>query len=386
VLFESRPRRGRRALRRGSAALAASLPLAGLLAACGGDDDDDDDGADAATSTPAAASTNTAGSSAAATNTPADTPATATTGTSATATGSAAGGFSFTDDRRKDVTLPEVPERIVAQVGAAASLWDFGVRPIGVFGPLLKADGSLEPNAGSIDPDAVESVGDSFDNFDVEKLLSLDADLLVSTMYAPDDLWNIQEEAEPQVNEITPTIGISLAGLPVTTVIGRFEELATALGADVSAPEVAEGRARFDAASEAVKAAVAANPGLSVLFLSGSQDFLYIANPPDYGDLLYFQELGVEIVEPGMEAGAYWEELSWEQATKHPADLVLSDARGYSFTIEQLKGVPTMAEHPAFKADQVGLWRTEYVNSYASFAVVLEELAESIANARADVV
>jgi iron complex transport system substrate-binding protein len=38
------------------------------------------------------------------------------------------GGWSFTDDRGQKVTLGSPPTRIVAYIGAAAALHDFGIR------------------------------------------------------------------------------------------------------------------------------------------------------------------------------------------------------------------------------------------------------------------
>ena len=81
-----------------------------------------------------------------------------------------------------------------------------------------------------------------------------------------------------------------------------------------------------------------------------------------------------------------WETLSWEQAGKYPADLALNDARSAAFTKEQLSDYATWTSNPAVQAGQVGDWATEFVPSYAGFAVVLEELAETIQQSRADVV
>src|SRR4051812_42919727 len=44
------------------------------------------------------------------------------------------GSWVFTDDRGITVTLPGMPKRIIADVNVAAALWDFGVRPVGLFG------------------------------------------------------------------------------------------------------------------------------------------------------------------------------------------------------------------------------------------------------------
>jgi iron complex transport system substrate-binding protein len=124
-----------------------------------------------------------------------------------------------------------------------------------------------------------------------------------------------------------------------------------------------------------------------VAFISGTAEGSYwVGNPSIFADLLYFKELGLDIVQPDI-TGEYFEELSWEQASKYAADLLLVDARQWSATGEQLKEqVPTFAALPAAKADAFGSWKTEYVPSYAGFTPILEELAETIRAADPDVV
>jgi iron complex transport system substrate-binding protein len=94
----------------------------------------------------------------------------------------------------------------------------------------------------------------------------------------------------------------------------------------------------------------------------------------------------LDIVQP--DAGEeWWEELSWEQVAKYPADLILVDARSGSLTGEELAAqVPSFAALSAAKAGQFGAWQTEYVPSYAGVSAVLEDLAETIRGAKADVV
>lgn len=58
-------------------------------------------------------------------------------------------------------------------------------------------------------------------------------------------------------------------------------------------------QAEFDKAAEDVRAAAAENPGLKVLFASGTpEEAFYIANPSVNADLLFFKELGVDVVQP----------------------------------------------------------------------------------------
>lgn len=298
-------------------------------------------------------------------------------------------GWTFTDDRGVTITRPKRPERIVAYVPIAASLWDCGVRPVGVYGTTLRPDGTPEITVGEMDLDAVASLGETYGELDLEKLASLQPDLIVFDMYTQEvDLWGLSPDALAQVEQIAPIAGISFSGHPATTVIGRLEDLAAAVGADLTASGVTSAREQFSQASEEFKAAVAEKPGLTVLFMAGWPDNLYIANPAGWPDLQYLQELGLNIVTPETPDPEYpiWQTLSWEQAIKYPADLALQDDRSGAPSVEELKNFPTWAAHPAAKAGQVGAWQTEFVPSYRGFTLVLEALTEIIRKSRDDVV
>ncbi len=335
-------------------------------------------GDDKATQTPAP--TTTASPTASATASP-----TATASASPTATASA--GFEFTDDRGRTVTLPEKPVRVVAFSGAAAALWNFGIQVVGVFGPQKQADGSNDPSIGSMDLTKMESIGEEWGDIDLEKLKGLNPDLIVSTKLADDFLWYVTEEVNDAVEAMAPTIGIQFVEHPNDQTIKRFEELAVALGADVTAPDVVAQKARYDDAVAAVKGAVAANPGVTTLFLSPTPDLLYFAYEEYHPDVAFYKSIGVEVVTLTGEVDVAWEPVSWEQALKYPADLVMLDRRQGNPTPEEIEGfAPIWKELPAVKAGQVGWWQAEGAYSWGLFATQLENLAATIAGARSDVV
>ncbi len=296
------------------------------------------------------------------------------------------GPWEFTDDRRIKVSLPKRPVRVVAQSNAAAALWDLGFQVVGVFGPQRQADGKNDPEVGNVDLTKVMSVGEQWGEIDLEKLASLRPDLIVSTMWIPPQLWYVKDDVAAKVNTIAPTVGISVAQRPVSDVISRFEELAQALGADLKAPEVTAARERFNKASTDLKAAIAEKPGLKTMFAAGSLETFWVVNPPYYADLLYFKELGLDMVVPE-KPQQFTESLSWEQALRYPADLILYDVRQHVLPPSQLaEKVPTWNRHPAVKAGQVGSWHSTASYSYEGFAGIMEELANTIRNSRADIV
>jgi iron complex transport system substrate-binding protein len=304
------------------------------------------------------------------------------------ATPSAAGEWTYVDDYGVTITRPSRPERIVAYTTIAASLWDFGLRPVAFYGTSRRQDGSPEVYVGNIDLDAVESLGEEYGQIDLEALVSVKPDLIVNDMWSdPPDIWGMDTDAIAQMNQIAPIAEIEFVDRPITDTIESVEKLAGALGADLEAPQVLEAKERFAKASQDLEAAIAEKPGLTAIFVSATPEGSYwVGNPSIFADLMYFKELGLDIVQPKNPDG-YWEELSWEQADLYKADLILIDARKWSSTGAQLKAqVPTFAALPAAKLDAFGSWDTEYVPSYAGFAPVLEKLTAVIRDADPDVV
>ncbi|WP_405096674.1 ABC transporter substrate-binding protein [Micromonospora sp. NBC_01412] len=335
----SRPRLTRRGLLSAGGALA----LGALLGGCGGKDDE--------ASSPAAGS----------------------------------GPWSFTDDRPEKVTRDATPKRVVAFTGVAAALVDFGLdaQLVGVFGETTRADGSKEPQAGDLDVAKVAVLGNVWGEFSIEKYAALNPDLLVTHMYDPGAFWYVPDESRDKILGLAPTVAIKTARVPMNRPIERYAELAASLGADLKAKKVTDAKARFEAAAESVRQAVKANPGIKVLAASGSPDLFYASNPKVSTDLMYFAELGVDIVVPTkLEQGDYFEALSWENAGKFPADLILLDNRATAMQPADMAKKPTWAQLPAVKANQITPWDAVPRFSYAGAAPLLENLAKAIASAK----
>ncbi|MGW0506170.1 ABC transporter substrate-binding protein [Micromonospora sp. NPDC003241] len=297
----------------------------------------------------------------------------------------ASGPWSFTDDRPETVKADSRPSRVVAFTGSAAALVDFGLSReiVGVFGETKKADGSIDPQAGDVDVDSVEILGNVWGEFSVEKYAALRPELLVTHMYDPGAYWYVPDESKDKILPRAPVVTITTARVPMTTPIARYAQLAESLGADLSAAKVVDAKARFEAAAEAVRQAVKANPGITVMAASGSPDLFYVSNPKVSTDLMYFAELGVDIVVPTkLEAGDYFEALSWENTDKFPADLILLDNRATALQPPDLAAKPTWKQLPAVQAGQVVGWDAVPRFSYAGAAPLLENLATAIQGAK----
>ncbi|MGX6600649.1 ABC transporter substrate-binding protein [Micromonosporaceae bacterium Da 78-11] len=302
---------------------------------------------------------------------------------SAAGSTAATGPFAYTDGRGKNVSLPKAPTMIVAQVGAAASLWDFGIRPIGVFGPSKKADGSQDPQSGSVDLAAVTSVGNVYGEFNVEKYLTLQPELLITTMFDPKLLWYVPEESAARIEQIAPTIGVQLTKVDLLDAIKKFEDLAGKLGADLSAAPLVTARTAFQAADAAVKTAGAAatSAGLRIGAFSADKDKAYLAVPENFPDLLHFQAQGVPLTNPNKpdSAGAWWESLSWENVAKYPFDVILYDSRTQAVpSADLVRTNPAWAALPAVKNNQVIDWYSEAQLSYQGYTDRLTDLATKL--------
>jgi len=291
------------------------------------------------------------------------------------------GEWSFTDDKGVTVTLPATPQRVVIDVNAAAPLWDYGVRPVGVFGWNASYDGDFGLAGGNIDPAQVEVVGDVTEPIDVEALIGLDPDLIVTLTFIPDDpndYWSLAADGPlDQVRQVAPLVAISDIE-PSDVTVARFAELAAALGADLETDELVAANQAWHDAEAAFSAALAAKPEISVLFVAGSADTIYVANPQVAAALQYFRALGLTIpdVEITPENGNYWEYASLEDIGKYQTDILFSSYRG--LPIDELVAIPTVATLPAVANDQVFTWNQDTINSPQGLTSILGDLTAAI--------
>ncbi|WP_243870264.1 ABC transporter substrate-binding protein [Streptomyces liangshanensis] len=227
------------------------------------------------------------------------------------------------------------------------------------------------------------SLGRAFGEFNVEKYAALRPGLLVSNMFPPPDLWFVPQESRAKIEPLAPTVGITTARVSLRQPLRRYAELAASLGADLDAPHVVRAKERFDRAEATLRAAAADKGGLRVLAMSADNDQMYVAVPDSYCDLRYFAELGVEFVQgEKVDKWGFWEFLSWENAGKYPADLIMVDNRSEALTPAELAEHPTWNRLPAVAAGQITPWAMEERHSYAGYAPVLEQLAAAVTKSR----
>ncbi len=126
----------------------------------------------------------------------------------------------------------------------------------------------------------------------------------------------------------------------------RTADLAKALGADMNAKAAVDGKARFEPrpprSAKPPRPTRHQGPGGS-----GSADLFYASSPDTSADLKYFKSLGVEFITPDkLDESGFFESLSWENAGKYKADLVLLDNRTGTLQPEELKAKATWPRCP----------------------------------------
>lgn len=282
------------------------------------------------------------------------------------------GPWSFTDDLGQTVELDETPVRIAAYGDAGAALWNFGVTPVALFHYMDPAE---DPTFEDLDLSETEVIGTQYGEINLEELAAGQPDLIVTTTYDGDtaeSMYGFKDEAQlDKINDIAPVVGIEQSGSALD-VIQRNEELAASLGVETGdGSDVAEDRAAFEEASEALTAA--AEGGRTVLPMYAEDAGLYVVIPQDDPAMAYFQDLGVQFEETGGKDDYYWEILSWENADRYEPDLVLNSQRG-SYSTEQLEEQPVFGSLAAVEAGQVHPWKFKSMD-YPSLTSYMEELA-----------
>ncbi|WP_406405474.1 ABC transporter substrate-binding protein [Streptomyces sp. NBC_00879] len=292
------------------------------------------------------------------------------------------GPWSFADDRGKNVQLKAFPKNIVAFTGTAAALYDYGVKVKGVFGPTTTKDEKPDVQAGDLDVTKVEVIGNVYGEFKIEQYAALNPELLITNMWVKDDPWYVPPQSKDKIMKLAPSVLLWAAETTMQKALERHAELAASLGGDVKGKKAADAKARFEKAAARLRAAAKAKPDVKVLIGSGTPELFYVSVPKMSADTLYFQELGVKFVEPKPNAQGFFEELSWENAGKYGADIIILDNRTGTLQPDALKSKPTWTQLPAVKAGQVVPRVTEPIYSYDKCAPILEDLAKAIETAK----
>ncbi|MHC0431425.1 ABC transporter substrate-binding protein [Streptomyces sp. O3] len=285
-------------------------------------------------------------------------------------------GWEFTDDRGVTTRARRGPERVLAYVRAGAALSDLGVPPVAVYGSAHDGPVLDQAKAATLRGDSVRYLGPGA-ALDAAALQGAHADLLIDVTYDGTRPYAADETAARAAD--LPVIALSVAGAePLTRILGRFAELATALGATPGDTGTGTGTdAELSAAEETVRAAAAGGPPLTVLALSAAASGdVHIARPDAWPELRHLAGLGVRFVTPDPAGGVNWHTTTWERAGALGADLVLADCRGNAVQPPALETVP--AWRTLTTEALVEPWNPELPCSAAACAAYLRAVADAL--------
>ena len=266
-----------------------------------------------------------------------------------------------------EIAFDEQPDTLVLDCCAYSSLHEYGVEPDALFG----FDCENLFVMGDIDISGIERIGQDGE-IDVEKLAELRPDAIIGQGSAEGWSW-FDESVNSQLTRVAPFIPLpSTDSIPEG--IDATRDIADFLGGDVDSEAVLQADEDFETAQEELSAALEGKD-LSIMLASPTKEMLYTAVGFQQAALL--EDAGAEIVggEPPAE-GNPWGQVSWEEASSYPADIILVEGYGedWSFTADLWE------ELPAVEADQLGAWGSKGAmtsRAYADWLTEVTALVES---------
>ncbi|WP_035744941.1 ABC transporter substrate-binding protein [Haematomicrobium sanguinis] len=268
----------------------------------------------------------------------------------------------------REFTLPKAPETIVTDAYSAASMWDYGVRPDGVFGY-----GQEGTSIGNAQVSEMKNVGKDAE-LNLEALAQIAPDVIIG--YGNQDgtgytWWD--ESVQAQAVKIAPFLPVG--GDNAEDRIVFYEQLAKKLGGDTSA--VAADKAEYEKAVERLRALPESAKSLRILALSGDDQTAYIGRTA-IAQLNLLDSLGLNVVRAGEDANRAWGQMSWEEVSSAGSDVVLN----LDTTADVVSRNALYQALPAVKAGQVIGWDDKRPYTYASYAKWLGQLADALESAQ----
>lgn len=297
-----------------------------------------------------------------------------------------ASGWTYTDVLGTTVSLPNVPQRIAANLVTAAALWDLGIKVVAVFDYTATAYPDGDHIAwGNVDPKQVANVGDVDGNILPEDLLKVQPDVILTLTFDPADpsqTAGVVPDMADAIGKIAPVLVVTdMASTEIQ--LQRLVDLGASLGADLDAPDVVEGKTAYEAKVEEFRGVAAEKSELTSIFANVDADAFYVGGPQGVAELQFLASLGLVFANADSpEAGEFWETLSLEQALKYPADLFYNDVYSAFKTTEELQAQPGVGAIPAIEAGQVGEWARDFPVSYAGVTNFLETILTPLRDAQ----
>lgn len=281
--------------------------------------------------------------------------------------------WTYVDGAGETVTLDTVPTRIIATEDAAAALIPLGIRPVGIIGNSLPEDAKALQG---LDLTGIEMVGVAHNEIDIEKAAILQPDLVIAEYWPLDHEWGggvaVTGPGSP-LRDLAPVTGPAQLD-SVVGLIEEYEALAESLGADLSAPEIAEAKSRFEQARDAFAAAAKAKPNMTALAIWAGDDGLWVAAPEGAAELMDLKSWGLGFLKTDLNPDSgYWETVSWENSDKYQPDIILIDNR-VATNRADAEAKPTWTAMKAAEAGAIGEWPAYWLRNYDAYAGELEKL------------
>lgn len=295
-------------------------------------------------------------------------------------TPAAEGGFHYTDARGDTVDLDALPEKIVMSEQAAAALIPYGIRPVGIWGSSAPEESGV---LAGLDVSGIESLGVSYGDVDVDKLASLEPELVITGWYAGDYLGGLgAEDAEvsKQIEQVAPMVTVS-AQKSASASLDDWRGLAETLGADVDSGTIAAEKTAFDDGVSQLKAALEERPGTTAYAVAPSTQF-YVAIPGEFAELIDYADWGLDVRESSVardDTSGSFSPVSWENAGDYSSDLLLYDTRSWTTPLDQVeRDHPTVGTLDAVTQGRVVDWTTDATFNYSSYTKQITLLTEAV--------
>ncbi|MBF4462598.1 ABC transporter substrate-binding protein [Rathayibacter sp. VKM Ac-2879] len=297
------------------------------------------------------------------------------------ASSSASGApFTYTDARGETVDLDTTPTKIVMSEQAAAALIPYGIRPVGVWGSSApEASGVLA----GLDLTGIETLGVTYGDVNVDKLVSLEPELVITGWYAGDYLGGLgatDAEVSTQIAAVAPMITVS-AQKSASASLDDWRALAQKLGADVDSGSIADEKAGYDKAVAAFREATSKRPGVTAYAVAPSTLF-YVAIPGEFAELLDYADWGLDVRKSSVakdETSGSFSPVSWENAGDYQSDLLLYDTRAWTTPLAQVEAEhPTVGTLTAVAGGHVADWTTDATFNYASYTGQIERVTAAL--------
>lgn len=281
--------------------------------------------------------------------------------------------WEFLDDRGRSATAARTPTRLVAYIQAGATLFDHGIRPVGLFGSHHDGETADPAKAGTLPLEDIAYLG-SGTRVGAEAVLDAEPDLVVGVGYGSDQLYGLDPDTAKHIEEQVPVVVCDVGqGRSLADVRDRFTALARSLGA-VRNPS---GAAELDRAEGRLRALAADAAHLTILALSpGTPESVHLARPRAWPDLRTLVECGIGLVEPERGPGANWSTVDWTVAASLEPDIVLADVRANALPVGELGGIEAW-QAGAGRA-RIVPWNPEAPCSHRAHARFIDTVAEAV--------